>query len=71
MKIKTLIFFQILDGLGNHDTHPFGDDEVSFDSMDQLRCNHIFFTFLLHSRQFYSLCAFEISTIVHSNQPCS
>lgn len=25
------IFIQILDGLGNHDTHPFGDDEVSFD----------------------------------------
>jgi len=28
---------QMLDGLGNHDTHPFGDDEVSFDSVDHLR----------------------------------
>ena len=30
-------FYQILDGLGNHDTHPFADDEVSFDSISNLR----------------------------------
>ena len=28
---------EILDGLGNHDILPFGDDEVSFDSLTQLR----------------------------------
>eukprot|EP00093_Oithona_nana_P004755 04755.XXX_40063_40587_1 [CDS] Oithona nana genome sequencing. len=28
---------KILDGLGNHDTHPFADDEVSFDSISNLR----------------------------------
>ena len=28
---------KILDGLGNHDTHSFADDEVSFDSISNLR----------------------------------
>ncbi len=37
-KIENMVNLkQILDGLGNHDTHPFGDDEVSFDSVDHLR----------------------------------
>jgi hypothetical protein len=37
MATKRPSFPQILDGLGNHDTHPFADDEVSFDSLDHLR----------------------------------
>ena len=32
---KILLGFQILDGLGNHDTHSFADDEVSFDSIGE------------------------------------
>ena len=28
---------KVLDGLGNHDTHSFADDEVSFDSIPNLR----------------------------------
>ena len=28
---------KILDGLGNHDILPFGDDECSFDNVDHLR----------------------------------
>ena len=36
---KKLLCFQILDGLGNHDTHSFADDEVSFDSIANLRAN--------------------------------
>ena len=36
---KFPFFLKILDGLGNHDTHPFADDEVSFDSISNLREN--------------------------------
>ncbi len=31
------MLFKVLDGLGNHDTHSFADDEVSFDSIANLR----------------------------------
>ena len=29
--------FKVLDGLGNHDTQQFGDQEVSFESVSNLR----------------------------------
>jgi hypothetical protein len=37
LNVLLLAILKVLDGLGNHDTKPFGDDEVSFDSVSQLR----------------------------------
>ena len=37
MNIRLHVILKILDGLGNRDTRPFDDDEVSFDSVSQLR----------------------------------
>ncbi len=43
-----------MDGLGNHDTRAFADDEVSFDSIDHLRYGKTLQSFI-HSKTYIYL----------------